>query len=293
MTKLCTLFCLVQIKKCSYLTSCVFTNIDVRPATKCRRHTGKANFPKQEPCRLERFTGVGGFLSCMREDYLSQEPCLVLVRSNSGEQLNLTREWSPKRFFYVGIYSVADIYLLAQSSLEALPLLLGFLSLLYSPRLLWFILTNTIFYSGVPQECCGNYVYYYYSIVLMGAFISIFSKLTQSATGLKVVKPAGNGRYITLLFTFTVQKYMYPPVRKVHGGSFRVSVIHRILTWTTGFLTCGRHHSSVCVYTLGLGTPTASQHSIFDSEQFSQSFLVLLTGLEPRVFITRVRRSTD
>ena len=31
---------------------------------------------------------------------------------------------------------------------------------------------------------------------------------------------------ITLLFTFTVHKYMYPSVSKVHAGSFRVSVIH-------------------------------------------------------------------
>ena len=52
---------------------------------------------------------------------------------------------------------------------------------------------------------------------------------------------------------------MYPPVnkvhavkiikkkkeKKVHAGSFRVSVIYRTLTWTTGSLTCVRDHSSV------------------------------------------------
>ena len=72
---------------------------------------------------------------------------------------------------------------------------------------------------------------------------------------------------VTSLFHFTVQKYMYPPVSKVHAGSFRVFVIHRTLTWTTGFLTCVRDHSFTCVYTRGLGTPTASQHNIFDSEK--------------------------
>ena len=47
---------------------------------------------------------------------------------------------------------------------------------------------------------------------------------------------------ITLLFTllFTVQKYIYPSVCKVHAVSFRVSVIHRTLTRTTESLTCVR-----------------------------------------------------
>ena len=60
------------------------------------------------------------------------------------------------------------------------------------------------------------------------------------------LKPAANGRYtitvqiITLLFS-TVQKYMYPPVSKVHV-SFRVSAIHRTLTWTSGSLACVRDH---------------------------------------------------
>ena len=36
-------------------------------------------------------------------------------------------------------------------------------------------------------------------------------------------------------------------------------------------------HSYACVYTWGLGTPTASQHNIFDSEKLSQICIVLLT----------------
>ena len=47
-----------------------------------------------------------------------------------------------------------------------------------------------------------------------------------------------NVQIISLLFPFTVQKYMYLPVSKMHAGSFRVSVIHRILTWTIRSLTC-------------------------------------------------------
>ena len=54
---------------------------------------------------------------------------------------------------------------------------------------------------------------------------------------------------------------------KVHAGSFCVSIIHGTLTWMTGSLTCVRDHSYACVYTRGLGIPTASQHNIFDSEK--------------------------
>ena len=49
---------------------------------------------------------------------------------------------------------------------------------------------------------------------------------------------------------------------KVHAGSFRVSITHRTLTWTTGYLTCAPAHSYACVYTRGLGTSTAIQHNI-------------------------------
>ena len=51
-----------------------------------------------------------------------------------------------------------------------------------------------------------------------------------------------NVQIIALLFPLTVHKYVYPPVSKVHAGSFRVSVIHRTLTWTTGSLTCVCDH---------------------------------------------------
>ena len=76
------------------------------------------------------------------------------------------------------------------------------------------------------------------------------SKSTQSAAGLKALKPAANGRLlnlqiITLLFTVTARyrSTFILPVSKVHAGSFRVYVIHRTLTWTTGSLTCVRDRS--------------------------------------------------
>ena len=59
---------------------------------------------------------------------------------------------------------------------------------------------------------------------------------------------------------------------KTHAGSFRVSVIHRTLTRTTGPLTCVGHYSYACEYTRGLGTPTASQH-MFHSKKTHICFL--------------------
>ena len=74
----------------------------------------------------------------------------------------------------------------------------------------------------------------------------------------------------------TVQKYFFfnPSVSTVHAWSFRVPVIHRTLSWpTTGSLTCECNHWILCVriyiYKRGLGTPTANQHNIFDSEKLS------------------------
>ena len=60
----------------------------------------------------------------------------------------------------------------------------------------------------------------------------------------------------------------------------------------TGSLTCVLNHSCACVYTRGLGTPTAIQHYIFYSEKTDNCLCVLLTGFEPPVFGSWVRRST-
>ena len=76
------------------------------------------------------------------------------------------------------------------------------------------------------------------------------------------------------------------PVLQVHAGSFRVSIIHQTLTWTTWSLTCVRDQFYACVYTQGLqGTPAASQQ-IFDSEKLLQicycadsSIYIYITGM--------------
>ena len=89
-----------------------------------------------------------------------------------------------------------------------------------------------------------------------------------------------------------------PPLRQshsssrvqVHAGYSCVSIIHRTLTWATGSFTCVHGLSYACVYTQGLGTPTASQHSLFDSEKVKVCF-VPLTGFEPSTFGSTVQRS--
>ena len=69
----------------------------------------------------------------------------------------------------------------------------------------------------------------------------------------------------------TVHKYLYSSVIILHAGSFRVSIICRTLTWTTGSLTCVRDRSYA--YGRGLGTSTVSQHNIFDWKNSHTFFL--------------------
>ena len=59
-------------------------------------------------------------------------------------------------------------------------------------------------------------------------------------------------------------------------------------TWTTGSTTCVRDHSYACVYTRGFGTSTTSQHNILTRKKLSRIVLVLRTGFEPRVLVSRV-----
>ena len=112
----------------------------------------------------------------------------------------------------------------------------------------------------------------------------MLSALGRVVFNKSVLKAAANGRYLVcksldtiLPFKFSVQKYIYPSVSKVHAGSFRVSVIHWTLTRTTGSSTCVRDYSYACVFTRGVGTPIPSQHTIFYLETLSQIVLVLLT----------------
>ena len=68
----------------------------------------------------------------------------------------------------------------------------------------------------------------------------------------------------------------------MHAGYVRVSIVHRTLTWTRS-LTSVHGLAYACVYTRGLGTPTANQLNLFDSEKLDV-FLVLLTGFEASTF---------
>ena len=81
---------------------------------------------------------------------------------------------------------------------------------------------------------------------------------------------------------------------QVHAGTFRVSVIHQTLTWTTGSLTCIHMiilmHANCYVHT-GIGhTNSKSAQHFWLGIKLKHIFLVLLTGLEPQVFRPWVRR---
>ena len=77
---------------------------------------------------------------------------------------------------------------------------------------------------------------------------------------------SGNSGRLTWVRLQQQQERRYP-VLQVHAGSFRVSRNPPV-----------RDHYYACVYTLGLGTPTTSQHNIFDSEKTLTNVLVLLKG---------------
>ena len=87
-----------------------------------------------------------------------------------------------------------------------------------------------------------------------------------------LLSPSGNSGRLTRVRLQQPQEQPYPVIDMHAGSRFRVSVIHRTLTWTTESLTCVRDHSYACVYTRGLGTPTASQHNIFDSGKTLTNF---------------------
>ena len=95
---------------------------------------------------------------------------------------------------------------------------------------------DVVLYSAVPPWYCSM-------LCALGRVVS-FAACCQSCY------LACKSLDTTLLFKITVQKlvYMYPSVSKVHAGSFRFSVSHRTLTWTTGSLTCVRGHSYACAF---------------------------------------------
>ena len=68
------------------------------------------------------------------------------------------------------------------------------------------------------------------------------------------ISPMGNSGRFLQESQLQQSRATQPELIKVNvGGSFRVSVIHRILTWTTGSLSCVRDYYCVCIYTRGDG----------------------------------------
>ena len=132
------------------------------------------------------------------------------------------------------------------------------------------------------QPLLLRYYYYYHHYYIDKRIYLNLSKSTQSAAGLKALKSAANGRYLTCkslsyCFRFNVQKYIYPPVStKVHAGSFRVSVIppnsdmdyriRRAYVLMRAYTHEGAHRQRVS--------------TTFLKEKLLQFFLVLRTGFE-------------
>ena len=107
----------------------------------------------------------------------------------------------------------------------------------------WHLGVCLIFHCSTPPQC-SNY------IVLDRHIYLNLSESTQSTAGLKALKPAANGRYLMcksspcyLHLVYRSTFILLSVKLKVHAGSFCVSVIHQILTWTTGSVTCIRDHS--------------------------------------------------
>ena len=81
--------------------------------------------------------------------------------------------------------------------------------------------------------------------------------LLKTFTYLHFIEPLREVSWVRLQQS---QEQRYPVLR-VHARSFRVSVKHRSLTWTTESLMFVCYHSYACVYTLGLHTDRESaQH---------------------------------
>ena len=105
---------------------------------------------------------------------------------------------------------------------------------------------DLVFFLSIHQNCCHDYYYYIDRRIYLN-----LSKSTQRVAGLKVLKPAANGRYLmckalpNCLHLLNRSTFILLSV-EMHAGSFCVSVIHRTLTWTIVSLSCVRqwsHHN--------------------------------------------------
>ena len=93
-----------------------------------------------------------------------------------------------------------------------------------------------------------------------------------------VLTLSGNSKLLTWVRLQRPQAQRYPDLPD-HAGPIRVSVIN-----PPNSDMCVRDHSYGCVYTRGLGPPTASLHNIFDFGKTVKKILALRTGFEPQVF---------
>ena len=82
------------------------------------------------------------------------------------------------------------------------------------------------------------------------------------------------------------------PVLQVHAGSFRISIICRSLTWTTGSFTCVCDHSYACVYTRGVWHTDNESAQHFWLKNSHKFFLCFWRGLKLG-FLDRVQCSTN
>ena len=89
------------------------------------------------------------------------------------------------------------------------------------------------------------------------------------------LQPRGTKRQLSYYFSVRV-------------WSFLVSVIHRTLTWTTGYLACVRDHPCACVYSRG-GWAHGRVSTTFLTRKNSPLFLMLLIiVLQPHVLLMPV-----
>ena len=114
----------------------------------------------------------------------------------------------------------------------------------------------------------------------MGFFFSPMGNPGRSLPPPPQGKPAATeSRYATLI------NY------KAHAGSFRVSMIHRTLTWTYRIFNV---RTWSFVYTHGGWAQRQRVTTIFlTRKKTSKVFLVLLTGFEPSTFGSSVQRSIN
>ena len=113
------------------------------------------------------------------------------------------------------------------------------------------------------------------------------SKSTQSAAWRYFMCKSWHCYFHLLYISILLPAKFYPPVCKVHAGSFRVSIIHRRTLTDMDYSICNVR--TVIILIMRAHTHRGWAHrqrviTTFLIRKNSQIFLVLLTGFEPRSF---------